>query len=135
LGISETHVIEHSPRLMPRQVDSTGSIVLQRKLQELGLTIHLNKNTTSIEGSRHIETLMFQDGTYLPTDILIISAGIRPRDELARQAGLETGTRGGIVVNDYMQASDPSIFAIGECALHKGMIYGLAAPGYEMAEV
>src|SRR5690606_23735294 len=68
-------------------------------------------------------------------DILVISAGIAPRDELARLCGLETGHRGGIVVNDQLQTSDPYIYAIGECALYNGMIYGLVAPGYEMAEV
>lgn len=67
--------------------------------------------------------------------MLVISAGIRPRDELAKLAGLEVGMRGGIVVNNDMQTSDPQIFAIGECALHSGMIYGLVAPGYDMAEV
>ncbi|MCU0354757.1 MAG: nitrite reductase large subunit NirB, partial [Cytophagales bacterium] len=66
---------------------------------------------------------------------LVISAGIKPRDELAKIAGLEVGTRGGIVVNDQLQTSDPQIFAIGECALYNGMIYGLVAPGYEMADV
>ena len=66
--------------------------------------------------------------------MIIVSAGIRPRDELARDAGLEIGQRGGIQVNSRLQTSDPCIFAIGECALHDGMIYGLIAPGWEMAE-
>ena len=67
--------------------------------------------------------------------MLVISAGIRPRDELAKLAGLHTGTRGGITVNEKMQTSDERIFAIGECALYEGMIYGLVAPGYEMADI
>ena len=67
--------------------------------------------------------------------MLVISTGIKARDELARQCGLATGARGGIVVDDHLQTSDPSIFAIGECAVHKDFIYGLVAPGYEMAEV
>ncbi|TZF85855.1 nitrite reductase large subunit (plasmid) [Pedobacter sp. BS3] len=135
LGITETHVIEYAPRLMPRQIDSAGSNILQSKLKELGLTTHLNKSTTAIAGDERIEALTFNDDTQLPVDMLVISAGIRPRDELARQAGLEVGPRGGIVVNDTMQTSDPSVFAIGECALHNNMIYGLIAPGYEMAEI
>ncbi|TAE35130.1 MAG: nitrite reductase large subunit [Sphingobacteriales bacterium] len=135
LGIEETHVIEFAPRLMPRQIDSAGSAILQQKLATFGLTVHLNKNTSYIAGDHKIEALKFNDDTELPLDMLVISAGIRPRDELAKLCGLEVGLRGGIVVNQSLQTSDPSIFAIGECALYDQMIYGLIAPGYEMAEV
>jgi len=135
LGIEETHVIEFAPRLMPRQIDSAGSEMLKSKLKSLGLNIHLNKSTSHIGGAQKIDALHFNDETSLPVDMLVISAGIRPRDELAKLAGLEVGTRGGILVNDKMQTSDESIFAIGECALYEGMIYGLVAPGYEMADV
>ncbi len=135
LGLRETHVIEFAGRLMPRQIDDKGSAILQSQLESLGLTIHTNKNTSAILGGEAISGLSFTDGTTLDTDLLVISAGIRPRDELARLAGLETGHRGGIVVNEQLQTSDPAIFAIGECALYNGMIYGLVAPGYEMAEV
>lgn len=135
LGIQETHVVEFAPRLMPRQIDSAGSAILQSKLATFGLTVHLNKSTKSIVGDGKIEALKFNDDTELPLDMLVISAGIRPRDELAKLCGLEVGTRGGIAVNEQMQTSDPNIFAIGECALYDQMIYGLIAPGYEMAEV
>ena len=135
LGIPETHIIEFAPRLMPRQIDSLGSALLQSKLKKLGLQIHLNTATNQIHGAEKIETLQFSDGTSLHLDMLVISAGIRPRDELAKLCQLEVGTRGGIVVNDQLQTTDPNIFAIGECALFNGMIYGLVAPGYEMAEV
>lgn len=135
LGLTEAHVIEFAPRLMPRQIDSMGSSMLQSKLKSLGLNIHLNKSTQSITGEHHIEGLKFNDDTVLPVDMLVISAGIRPRDELAKLAGLHVGTRGGIVVNEKMQTSDDDIFAIGECALYEGMIYGLVAPGYEMADI
>ena len=67
--------------------------------------------------------------------MLVISAGIRPRDELAVKSGISVGHRGGIIVNDFMETSLSDVFAIGECALHENMIYGLVAPGYEMAEV
>jgi len=135
LGISETHVIEFAPRLMPRQIDSAGSAMLQSKLKQLGLNIHLNKSTAYIAGEHKIDALKFNDDTSLTIDMLVISAGIRPRDELAKLAGLHTGSRGGILVNEKMQTSDESIFAIGECALFENMIYGLVAPGYEMADV
>src|SRR6185312_978231 len=135
LGIGETHVIEFAPRLMPRQIDSAGSAMLQSKLKQLGLNIHLNKSTSHIAGEHKINALKFNDETSLTIDMLVISAGIRPRDELAKLAGLQTGSRGGIIVNEKMQTNDPSIFAIGECALFESMIYGLVAPGYEMADV
>lgn len=135
LGIEQTSIVEFASRLMPRQIDTAGSDMLKSKLADLGLQIHLNKNTTAIEGDASISRLRFSDDSLLPIDMLVISAGIKPRDELAKSCGLETGPRGGIIVNEKMETSDPTIFAIGECALHEGMIYGLIAPGYEMAEV
>lgn len=135
LGVSNTSVIEFAPRLMPRQIDDAGSHMLKGKLESLGLKILTNKNTTAILGDICINGMQFSDATSIEADMLVISAGIKPRDELARQTGLEVGQRGGIVVNEKLQTSDPSIFAIGECALYNGMVYGLVAPGYEMAQV
>ncbi len=135
LGVEETHVIEFASRLMPRQIDLGGSQVLQSQLENLGLKIHLQKSTEKIVGNGKITGLQFADETKLDVDMLVISAGIKPRDELARVSGLEVGVRGGIVVNEKLQTTDPSVFAIGECALANGMIYGLVAPGYEMADV
>src|ERR1700712_5381352 len=94
LGIKETHVIEFAPRLMPRQIDSAGSAMLQSKLKQFGLSIHLNKSTSEIAGNDKIECLKFNDDTTLTVDMLVISAGIRPRDELAKLAGLQTSSRG-----------------------------------------
>lgn len=135
LGIADTHVVEFAPRLMPRQIDNNASLVLQQKLRSLGITTHTNKNTAALLGNESVRGLLFTDGNILHVDMLVISAGIQPRDELAKKCGLATGHRGGIVVNDGMQTSDPSVFAIGECALHNHTIYGLVAPGYEMADV
>lgn len=135
LGIADTQVIEFAPRLMPRQIDDAGSKLLQSKLESLGLTIHTSTNTSAITGDESINGMSFSDNTSIEVDMLVISAGIKPRDELAKSSGLETGNRGGITVNDKLQTSDSNIFAIGECALHNGMIYGLVAPGYEMADV
>jgi len=134
LGL-EAHVVEFAPRLMPRQLDEAGSRVLQRKLEALGIGIHLGRNTTGITGETGISGLAFADGSHLDADMVIISAGIKPRDELAAKAGLALGARGGIVVDDLLRTSDPDIYAVGECALHRSMIYGLVAPGYEMADV
>jgi len=134
MGLSP-HVIELAPRLMPRQLDDAGAGLLRETIESLGIQVHLGKMSTSIEGENAIEALNFKDETSLPLDMLVISAGIRPRDELARKSDLEVGPRGGIVVNEYMQTSDPAIYAIGESALYREKIYGLVAPGYEMAEV
>ena len=135
LGMPSVAVIETAPRLMPRQIDRGGSEILHHRLGELGLSIYTDKKVCSIEGESNIQGLRFDDGSAMETDMLIISAGIRPRDELVRECGIEVGERGGIVVDEYMQTSDASVFAIGECALFEDTIYGLVAPGYEMADV
>lgn len=135
LGL-ETHVVEFAPRLMAVQLDEDGGAMLQRKIEELGVGVHTNKNTQNIADGKFQRLKMeFADGETLETDMIVFSAGIRPRDELARQAGLEIGPRGGIVIDDHCRTSDLDIFAIGECALWNGQIFGLVAPGYQMARV
>lgn len=130
-----TSVVEFAPRLMPRQLDDDASKVLQNKLEALGIKILLNKSTQEIQGVDAIAGMDFGNDDVLPVDMLLVSAGIRPRDELAKTCDLEVGVRGGIVVGNDMRTSDDSIFAIGECALLNHMIYGLVAPGYDMAGV
>ena len=134
-GVTDTSVIEFAPGLMPCQIDETGSNVLKSKLETLSLKILTNTNTVEILGDGHITGMQFANDTKIDVDTLVISTGIKSRDELAKLAGIETGTRGGIVVNEKLQTSDENIYAIGECALFEGMIYGLVAPGYEMAQV
>lgn len=134
LGL-ETHVVEFAPRLMPRQVDDAGSRLLVRKIEALGVTVHLQKSTKEILGEQQVEKMVFTDGSELEVGMILVSAGIRPRDELARQCGLKVGERGGVMVNDLLQTSDERVFAIGEVALHGSMVYGLVAPGYEMADI
>ncbi|MBD3627810.1 nitrite reductase large subunit NirB [Cyclobacterium sp.] len=130
----ETHVIEFAPRLMPRQLDDAGAGILKSKLEDLGITIHLSKNTRQINGNGKLTGLDFADGSGLSVDMLVISAGIKPRDELAKTCGISTADRGGVVVNEFLQTKeDKDIFAIGEVASYQSMIYGLVAPGYEMA--
>ncbi len=135
LGVTDTSVIEFAPRLMPRQIDEVGSNVLKAKLETLGLKILTNTNTSQILGDDCITGMQFANDSKIDVDMLVISAGIKPRDELAKLCGLTVGQRGGIVVNEKLQTSDENIYAIGECALFEGMIYGLVAPGYEMADV
>jgi nitrite reductase (NADH) large subunit len=134
LGL-ETHVIEFASRLMPRQVDDTGSRLLVRKIEDLGVKVHLQKATKEIVGNGRVEKMIFTDGSELDVGMIIVSAGIRPRDDLAKQSGIKVGDRGGIAVDDQLLTSDPNIFAIGEVALHRTMVYGLVAPGYEMADI
>jgi len=135
LGL-ETHVVEFAPRLMAVQLDDGGAKVLRRKIEALGVKVHTEKNTLEIvDGETHRHVMKFACGNQLETDLILFSAGIRPRDELAKQAGLEMGPRGGIVVNNFCQTSDADIYSIGESALWSGRIYGLVAPGYQMAAV
>src|ERR1019366_1389370 len=131
----ETEVIEFAHKLMPRQLDEQGSEILKNKIEELNLKVNLKANTSLIYGNGKVSKMIFEDGRELQVDMVVISAGIKPRDELAKAIGLKTGLRGGIIVNDVLQTSNPDIYAIGEVALHNGMIYGLVAPGYEMADV
>ncbi len=131
----KAHVIEFAPRLMPRQLDEAGSAMLQETLEAMGLSIHLGKSTASINGNDAMSSLTFTDNTSLEAEMLIISCGIRPRDELAEAGGLEKGSRGGININEFTLTSDPDIYAIGEVASYKGLTYGLVAPGYDMATV
>jgi nitrite reductase (NADH) large subunit len=102
LGL-ETHVVEFAPRLMPRQIDDAGSRMLVRKIEDLGVAVHLNKVTEEVLGDRAVEGVKFQDGESLDVDMIIVSAGIRPRDDLARKCGIEVGERGGVAVNHLLQ--------------------------------
>ncbi|MCP4788620.1 MAG: nitrite reductase large subunit [Gammaproteobacteria bacterium] len=135
LGL-DTHVVEFADRLMIQQLDAEGGELLGKKIRELGVKVHTQKNTQAIVPlqSGGVQ-LQFADGELLETDLVVFSAGIRPRDQLARQAGLEVGERGGIVIDDQCQTSVSNVYAIGECALWQQRIFGLVAPGYHMAKV
>ena len=136
LGL-ETHVVEFAPGLMGVQLDAGGSAMLRRKIEALGVKVHTSKATEVIEETPEADTklqMKFADGGSLATDMILFSAGIRPYDQLARDCGLKVGERGGIEIDYHCKTSDSDIFAIGECALFGGRIYGLVAPGYRMAE-
>lgn len=133
----EAHVVEFAPGLMGVQLDNGGSNMLRRKIEALGVTVHTSKATEVIEAPKKGDTrlnMKFADGDNLGTDMIVFSAGIRPSDQLARDAGLNVGERGGIEIDYHCITSDPDIYAIGECALFGGRIFGLVAPGYRMAE-
>ena len=101
----------------------------------MGIRVHLSKATNKILGDDAITGMEFGEYDKIDVEMLIVSAGIRPRDELGKMCNLKMGVRGGIVVNKNMQTTDPRIYAIGEVALFNNMIYGLVAPGYDMADV
>lgn len=135
LGL-ETHVVEFAPRLMAVQLDEAGGNLLRRKIEALNVKVHTEKNTKEIVAGETCRYRMnFADGSFLETDMILFSAGIRPQDELARVSGLKMGERGGIVVNNKCQTSVDNIYAVGECALWDNKIFGLVAPGYQMAKV
>ncbi len=132
----QTHVVEFSPRLMAVQVDEGGGRVLRSKIEALGLHVHTGRNTVEIvDGATARHRMVFADGTHLETDMIVFSAGIRPRDELARENALALGARGGIAIDSECRTSDHNIYAIGECAAWNDQTFGLVAPGYDMARV
>ncbi|MEM7138479.1 MAG: nitrite reductase large subunit NirB [Myxococcota bacterium] len=131
----DTHVVELASRLMPRQLDDSGGRLLRQEIEKLGVNVHVGRSTARIDGDDHATALVFDDEGSMDVDMVVVSAGIRPRDELARAAGVEVGRRGGIVVDDHLATSAADVYAIGEVALHDDKIYGLVAPGYDMAEV
>ena len=134
-GDIETHIVHKSPHLMSRQLNAAAAAVLQQKVEEMDIQVHLNKQTTHITTDGTMRVMHFTEGPSLPVDMIIVSTGIQPRDELARACNLACSARGGIEVNDELQTSDSRIYAIGECASHNGIFYGLVPPGYKMAEV
>ncbi|BBP82730.1 nitrite reductase large subunit [Pseudomonas sp. Pc102] len=133
LGL-EAHVVEFAPRLMPVQLDADGGAALRARIEALGVGVHLARATQEIVvGEEYAYRMRFNDGEFLETDLIVFSAGIRPQDALGRAAGLEIAPRGGVVIDNDCRTSDPTIFAIGECASWNGSVFGLVAPGYAMA--
>jgi len=147
LGL-ETHVVEMAPRLMPVQLDGAAGATLVRHVERLGVQVHTGVVTEAVLGEHgaggdavtglRVRQAGTDEGA--PTDVIdaqvvVFSAGIRPRDALARECDLEVAPRGGVLVDEQCRSADPHVFAIGECAAPGGTMYGLVAPGYAMAEV
>lgn len=142
LGLA-VHVVEMAPRLMPLQVDDGGGALLRRLVEGLGVTVHLGTYAASVTAPPADEaaspgremSVVLGSGTELAADMVVFAAGVRARDQIARDAGLEVGARGGVVVDAGCRTADPAVYAIGECACVDGRVYGLVAPGYTMATV
>ncbi len=130
LQVTVVHLMD---RLMDVQLDTVGGQFLKREIEKLGIEVLLSKNTERIMGDESVEGVLFKDGSIVPADLVVIACGIRPNVELAKKAGLKINR--GIVVNDFMETSDPNIFAIGECVEHREKVYGLVAPLYEQGKV
>lgn len=126
-------LVEHEDRLLPTQLDEGASRVLEQYLKDLGIKTILGNGLRRILGTAQVEGVELRSGRFIPCDTLIVACGIRPRVELALAAGLAVGK--GILVNDRMQTSDPNVYAVGECAEHRGRVYGLLAPALEQAKV
>jgi len=131
----EVTVVHLGDWLLDRQLDRTAGRLLQSALEARGIKFRLNSNTAALldDGHGRVCAAQFSDGEEIPADLVVMAAGIRPNTELAERAGLEC-TRG-ILVDDSLQTSDPAIFAVGECANHRGIAYGLVAPLFEQAKV
>ncbi len=132
LGMEVT-IVHLMDRLMERQLDDQSAALLREDLEATGLKILLGKKTTEITGDGRVDGLTFSDGTHIETDIVVLSAGIKPNIELARASGLYCER--GIVVSDTLQSFDPAVYAVGECVQHRGATFGLVAPLFEQARV
>jgi nitrite reductase (NADH) large subunit len=120
-------------RLMERQLDAPAAELLKYLVERKGIKILLNANTARIHGETHVEGVELTDGRHIDADAVIFAAGIRPNIALAKEAGIPVNR--GIVVGDHLQTSVPGVFALGECAEHRGICYGLVEPAYEQAQV
>jgi len=130
LEVTVVHLMGH---LMERQLDADAAAYLRHELERLGIAFALSANTAAIEGDGQVSGVRLQDGTVLPADLVVMAVGIRPNTALAREAGLAVGR--GVMVDDTLATSDPAIFALGECAEHRGLTYGLVAPAWEQAAI
>ncbi|HEX5221052.1 MAG TPA: FAD-dependent oxidoreductase [Verrucomicrobiae bacterium] len=134
LGL-QTWIVERGTTLLARQLAPDGGDLLRAHVEKLGLHVCTRREIERIEPLREDRLLQFNTGECLRVQLVVVAAGIRPRDELAAACGLTIAPRGGVQVNDALQTSDPSVYAIGECASHNNVCYGLAAPGYKMADL
>ncbi|GFG71764.1 nitrite reductase large subunit NirB [Mycolicibacter senuensis] len=136
----EPHIVEMAPRLMPQQLDDAGGSLLGRMISDLGIAVHVGVGTQAIERRTHEHrsptlAVRLSDDTVIEAGLVIFAAGVRPRDELARAAGLSIAERGGVLTDISCMTSDADVYAIGEVAAIEGVCYGLVGPGYTSAEV
>lgn len=131
-GVAVT-LIHIMPRLMERQLDARAAALLKTAVESKGVEVVLDAQTAAIEGNGQAERVVLKDGRAFPAGLVVMAAGIRPETRLAKSAGLETGR--GIKVDDKLETSWPGVYAIGECAEHRGACCGVVEPVYEQAKV
>ncbi len=126
-------VVQGAGHLMETQLDPTGGAVLRRAVEALGVGVHLGSFAAGVTGGRRVTGVRLADGRHVDGDLVVLACGIRPVTELARGAGLAVDR--GVLVDDELRTDDPAVFAVGECAQHRGSVYGLVAPAWEQAAV
>ena len=129
----EVDVIHLGDYLMERQLDENAANMLRKELEKQGMNFLLRKQTAEILGESRVEGLRFSDGDEIKADLIVMAVGIKANTQLAIQSGIPVNR--GIIVNDYMETDIPNVYAVGECAEHRGMVYGLVAPLYEQGKV
>ena len=129
----EVKVVHLTPYLMEKQLDPVGSKMLQQELEAQGMEFLMEKDTEEILGDDHVTGIRFKDGTEVETDLVVMAVGVRANIGVAKDSGIEVNRA--IVVNDFLETSVPNIYAVGECAEHRGNVYGLVAPLYEQGKV
>lgn len=130
----EVHVVHLAAHLMEMQLDAPGGAMLKTSMERMGVNVHLEKSTSEVLGEDCVTGLAFNDGSTLDCDMLVIAAGIRPNAEIGRRAGL-TVERAIVVDNHMRSVDDPDVYVVGECAQHRGRVYGLVAPLWEQGKV
>jgi nitrite reductase (NADH) large subunit len=130
----EVHVVHLMAHLMERQLDAQGGRILERQLEQMGLHVYLRKSTKAVLGEEEVAGLLFEDGTTLECEMVVVAAGVRANVELAKDAGLAVN-RGIIVGDDLACDGAADVYAVGECAEHCGQVYGLVAPVWEQAQI
>jgi nitrite reductase (NADH) large subunit len=126
-------VLHLMDRLMERQLDARAARMLQRAVEQMGIEVVLNADTIEIGGANRVDSVVLKDGRRIEADAVVVAIGIRPNAGLARDAGI--AVKRGIVVDDALETNLPGIHAIGECAEHRGLVYGLVEPAYDQARV
>ncbi len=132
-GLESVTVVEMAPWLMSVQLDEAGGKVLGETIAKLGVTALTGASTKELVGHTHVTGVRFADGAEVPADLVVVSAGIRPNVDLAKECGL--AVERAVVVDDQLRTSDPAVFGVGECVQHDGMVYGLVAPLWEQTRV
>lgn len=128
----EVDVVHISDTLMERQLDHTAGKMLQKELEKQGMNFLLNKQSAEIIGNNRVEGLKFKDGEVVPADLVVMAVGIKPNMMLAKENGIPVNR--GILVNDHLETEIPNVFAVGECAEHRELVYGLVAPLYQQGQ-